>query len=212
MKRIVAIVLSVIMLLGTVMVEAGAYAVDLIYQIDPKTKKATENVDYESTVKQYLSLEFATAEEKLESMEMMLEKDGYQLWVDPLTGEVAKFTSKTGAPSDSTKKKLMSQIMIRYTDNDTEKDMYSFDEAAMRGQIKVKNIKNGVRVEYSIGREETRMLVPKIIEKNRFETVILDVFANEINEISREHKDDEEPMFEVNWRDYNATSGTNSTI
>ncbi len=229
MKRIVAIVLSVIMLLGTVMVEAGAYAVDLIYQIDPKTKKATENVDYESTVKQYLSLEFATAEEKLESMEMMLEKDGYQLWVDPLTGEVAtkdlasgqilfsnpydvgaKFTSKTGAPSDSTKKKLMSQIMIRYTDNDTEKDMYSFDEAAMRGQIKVKNIKNGVRVEYSIGREETRMLVPKIIEKNRFETVILDVFANEINEISREHKDDDEPMFEINWRDYNATSGTNS--
>ena len=32
--------------------------------------------------------------------------------------------------------------------------MYSFTEAAQRGQIKFKNIKNGIRVEYTIGREE----------------------------------------------------------
>ncbi|MBO4322143.1 MAG: hypothetical protein J5919_04010 [Clostridia bacterium] len=225
MKKIIAFALSVLLLVGMMMTEVGAYAVDLVYELDSKTKKPTDTVDYKSTLEQYLTLEFATAEEKLESMEMLLEKDGYQLWADRLTGEVAtkdlasgqilfsnpydvgaKYPSKQG-PSDSTKKKLMSQLMIRYVDNDTEKEMYSFDEAAMNGQIKIKNIKNGIRVEYSIGREETRMLVPKVIEKSRFESQILEPFANEINEISRESG-----LIELNWRDYFAVSARGKSV
>ncbi|MBO7375680.1 MAG: hypothetical protein J6V01_01150, partial [Clostridia bacterium] len=214
MKRIIAFVMSLIMVLGTVAVTASAYAVYLIYEINPDTKKPTDTIDYSSTVKQYLTLEFATAEDKLETMTMRYEKDGYQLWVDELTGEVATLNLATGqilftnpydvganfakgGPSESTKKKLMSQIMIRYTDNDTDKDMYSFEEAAMRGQIKVKNIKSGIRIEYSIGREETRMLVPRVITQERFESQILDVYAAEVNEISRENG-----MPELEWRDY----------
>ncbi|MBO7360336.1 MAG: hypothetical protein J6V48_04330 [Clostridia bacterium] len=215
MKKIIAMTLSVIILVAMLIVDVGAYAVDLVFEIDSKTKKPTDTVDYKSTLEQYLTLEFATAEDKLASMEMLLEKDGYQLWADRLTGEVAtknlasgqilfsnpydvgaKYPSKQG-PSDSTKKKLMSQLMVRYVDNDTEKEMYSFEEAAMNGQIKIKNIKNGIRVEYSIGREETRMLVPKVIEKTHFETEILEPFANEINEISRDSG-----LIELNWVDY----------
>lgn len=215
MKRILACIMSIVMLFGTVAVSASAYAVDLIYEISQETKKPTDVIDYNATVKQYLTLEFATAEDKLATMEMRYEKDGYQLWVDELTGEVATYNMATGqilfsnpydvgatfpakqGPSESTKKKLMSQIMIRYTDNDTEKDMYSFEEAAMRGQIKVKNIKNGIRVEYSIGREENRMLVPRVIVAERFESQILDVFAAELNEISRNNG-----MVELDWHVY----------
>ena len=219
MKRIIACVMSLIMLLGTVTLAVSAYPVEIIYEISKETKKPTDVIDYSATVKQYLTLEFATAEEKLESMVMRYEKDGYQLWVDELTGEVATLNLATGqilfsnpydvgakysgkgGPSESTKKKLMSQIMIRYIDNDTEKDMFSFEEAAMRGQIKVKNIKSGIRIEYSIGREETRMLVPRVIVKERFESQILDPFAAEINEISRDNG-----LVELEWRDYFAVS------
>ena len=70
MKRIIAFVMSLIMVLGTVAVTASAYAVDLIYEINPDTKKPTDTIDYSSTVKQYLTLEFATAEDKLETMTM----------------------------------------------------------------------------------------------------------------------------------------------
>jgi len=215
MKKIISFTLTVLLLVSMLITDVGAYAVDLVYEVDSKTKKPTDTVDYSATLEQYLTLEFATAEEKLESMELMYEKDGYQLWADSLTGEVATkdlasgqilfsnpydigatYPSKQG-PSDSTKKKIFSQLMIRYVDNDTEKEMYSFEEAAMRGQIKIKNIKNGIRVEYSIGREETRMLVPKVIEESRFESEILDPFAAEINEISRDSE-----LVEINWRDY----------
>ena len=89
MKKAFIYALTVLLLVSMLAVDAGAYAVDLIFEVDSQTKKPTDEIDYEATVAQYLSLEFATAEEKLETMEMMMEKDGYQLWVDELTGEVA---------------------------------------------------------------------------------------------------------------------------
>lgn len=216
MKKFLSLALTVILLISILMVDVGAHAVDFVYEINKKTKKPTDVIDYEATLNQYLTLEFATPEEKLETMDMMLEKDGYQLWVDDLTGEVATKNLASGqilfsnpydigatykksgtAPSASTKKHIFSQLIIRYDDNGTDKTMYSFEESAMRGQIKVKNIKNGIRVEYSVGREETRMLVPKVIRKEAFEANILDVFAEEVNSISRDMG-----LIEINWRDY----------
>ena len=78
-------------------------------------------------------------------------------------------------PSDSIKELLLSQIVVKYTDiaSGQESTFYSYVEAAQRGQILVKNIKNGIRVEYTIGREQARMLVPRQIEKSAFETKIL---------------------------------------
>jgi hypothetical protein len=124
---------------------------------------------------------FKNPQEKLATMKLMLEKDGYQLWVHESTGEVATVKLSTGEilfsnpynVSDSTAKvtikaQILSQIFVRYTDNDTEKTFYSYTEAACRKQIKIKNIKNGVRIEYTMGREETRMLVPRMIRKDRF--------------------------------------------
>lgn len=219
MKRIIALLLTVVMLFGTLALDAGAYAVDLIMQKD-KDGKDTKEVDYSKTVEQYLTLAFATEEEKLETMEMMYEKDGYQLWVDTLTGEVATKCLASGqilftnpydigncGASAATKKQIMSQIILEYKDNDTNKKFYSFEEAAQRGQITAKNIKGGIRVEYRIGREETRMLVPRMIEDVRFEELILDPFAEYINGISAENPD---KMKVIEWRDYTALAVFNN--
>ncbi len=131
---------------------------------------------------------FDNPQEKLATMTLMLEKDGYQLWAHHETGEVATVKLATGEilfsnpynvsdskAKTSIKTQILSQIFVKYTDNDTEKMFYSYTEAAARNQIKVKNIKNGIRIEYTMGREETRMLVPRLIRKDRFEEHILDV-------------------------------------
>ena len=183
MKKLISIILSVVLLFSILAVEASA-ALDPIKMKDEEDKELDE-IDYEATLLQYLNSanEFKTDEDKLATMTLMYEKDGYQLWADEFTGEVATknlttgqilFTnprdiaSKTAAYSDTTKYELMSQIVVKYIDNGTDRYFYSFEQAAMNGQITVKNIKNGLRVEYTIGREDTKYLVPRLIEKARF--------------------------------------------
>ena len=148
----------------------------------------------------YLTKVFATPEEKLATMELKVSAYNYELYYEKNTGEVALRDTASGqvifsnpinvaegfevASSDGgeakktfasadTKALLMSQIVIKFTDNNKETNFYSFTEAAERNQIIVKNMKNGIRVEYTLGREETRKLVPRMIEKSRFEELIL---------------------------------------
>ncbi len=176
--RLLSGILAFLMLISTFTVLPVAAA-------DAKEEEAEET----STIN-YLQEVFKTAEEKLATMtEMVTSADGrYSIYVDKYSGEIAyrdnvfqqslfsnpyniNDVSKTS--SEDTKNKLLSQVIVKYLDNDKESTYYSFEEAAEREQIKVKNIKNGVRVEYSIGREETRKLVPRQIEKSRFEEQIL---------------------------------------
>jgi hypothetical protein len=89
-------------------------------------------------------------------MKAMLTRYGYRLYFEPYTGEVAVENIKTGdvlatnpydvasnaSWSDNIKSQLLSQIIIRYSDNKgSGHDMFSYVEAALREQIKVKNIK-----------------------------------------------------------------------
>ena len=133
-------------------------------------------------------ISFSTPEEKIATMDLRLQKDGFQIFVDEYSGEVAckdmtsgevLFTNPYNIASTKgtadIKSRIMSQIHIQYLDNGVTKNFYSFTEASERGQIKVKNIKGGIRVEYTIGREEAKMLVPHLIEATRYETLILDV-------------------------------------
>ena len=145
-----------------------------------------------------------TAAERLEYMDLRLEKDGYRLYIDEYTGEIAVENIATGetlfsnpydvgatTSTDSIKSQLLSQIVVKYTDisqNNAENTFYSYIEAAKRGQIDVKNIKNGIRVEYSIGREQSKMLVPMLIEKEAFETKIVEPLKEGLGENSFEFK------------------------
>ena len=210
MKRILALLLTVVMMFGAIAIDISAVAVPDIWDKDSTGKELVGQVNYEETLAQYLTVEFANEQAKLETMTKLYENEGYELWADTYTGETATVNKVTGQilfsnpydigssdSSDSIKKELFSQIIVKYTDNDTDKTMNSFTEAASRGQINFEYIKNGIRVEYSIGREETRMLVPRIIERTRFEENILQPFADEINKISEENG-----YLYVEWRDY----------
>jgi len=195
MKKILTILLAVLMMFSTfssmLIIDVSATEsidghLSYIYEKDDKGKDTTD-VDYESTVMQYFTEEFATPQDKLASMQLYFQQDGFQLYVDTVTGEVATVNIESGeilfsnpydvansnTKSDSVKGQIMSQIIIKYTDNDTEKYFYSCEQAAMNGQITIENIKNGIRVEYTIGREETKMLVPRMISKTRFEEMII---------------------------------------
>ncbi len=180
--RLLSAFLSVVMAMGILtaampVTAAASNTEALVPGIDDETGEPT--IDYLTQI-------YETPEEKLATMTKYLEKGDMALYVEPVSGEVAYVNNKTGqilfsnpydvsqtSAAKATKQELLSQIAIKYTDNSSEIEMFSFVEACQRGQINVKKIKNGVRVEYTMGREETRKLVPKHIKKERFEELIL---------------------------------------
>lgn len=133
-------------------------------------------------------------------MKLMAAVNGYQIYCNPYTGEVYYRNEITGQivttnpydlsnynqyTGDSTStvglilqeraKELMSQIEITFKNTEGETKTYnSYTEAAQRGQIKVKNIKNGIRVEYTIGRMNTTYLIPGWIEVSDYETLVIE--------------------------------------
>ncbi len=147
----------------------------------------------------YYTQVYDSPEAKLADMELRTSAFGYELYYEDYSGEIAFRDSKTGqvlfsnpydlavnstyyplkTPSNDTKSQLMSQIIIKYSDNGQEKNYYSYVEAAQRGQIIAKNLKNGLRVEYTIGEEETRNLVPRLINAQRYQTYIRELIDDE---------------------------------
>ena len=81
--------------------------------------------------------------------------------------------SSTGASStEATKSKLYAQILLDFIDNDTTTSYNSFDNCAISDQLTVKDIRNGIRVEYTLGREETNYLVPRVIKADKYEALL----------------------------------------
>ncbi|MBQ7383839.1 MAG: hypothetical protein IJV72_03505 [Clostridia bacterium] len=218
-KRIISTLLAVVMLLSALVITVGAEESTEteapVYTYN--TTNATPTMDYlagatilpEGSTEEPVAID--SPEKKLSMMDLRFEKDGYRLYVDAYSGEVATYCVETGetlftnpyninsptsvdgkAPTDSIKSQLLSQLVVKYTDLATgnENTYYSYEWAASRGQIDVKNIKNGVRVEYTIGREESRMLVPRQIEKSSFETKILNVIAEALKDEGGENNFD----------------------
>lgn len=174
-KRLISAFLTLVMLVGSLAVGVDAAWAD----------KVNEDGD---PIINYLSEVYESPEAKLADMIMVKEQNGYQLWYEEFTGEIAVVDLATGQTtfsnpwdvasgfqtiSDAVKEQLLSQLTITYLENDVEKTMHSYTEAALRGQITKKNIKNGIRVEYILGEEQTIRLVPRMIKMDRFEELIL---------------------------------------
>lgn len=135
----------------------------------------------------YTTLKYDTDLEKLETMDLRLTMNGYELYVQPHTAEIAVKNVATGQllfsnPFDvakskgttATKQKLLSQIIVNYTDNGVAKEYNSYTDAVLLDQVLVEPIKNGVRVEYTIGRADANYLVPRMISVDRLESQILE--------------------------------------
>ena len=147
---------------------------------------AADEADVEETFPDYTTTVYATEEDKLATMEKKMDMNGYELYIQPQTAEVAVRDKKSGQilftnpydvasskGTEATKNKLLSQILVSYVDNGTAKEYSSYADAAKLGQILIKDIKNGVRVEYTIGRANANYLVPRMISKDRLESQIL---------------------------------------
>ncbi len=141
-------------------------------------------------LKTYLTTVYETKEEKLATMQYKKSSPNgdYRLYVDEYSGEIGVECVSTGEillsnphdvaslTADVTKERFLSQVFVKYAD--IEKggdpiDFYSFKHSAPYGQITVKNTKSGIRVEYVLGKETTRSLVPRWIEATRFEQQIM---------------------------------------
>ncbi len=150
--------------------------------------------------KDYLREGYETREAKLADMEAVFEQDGYRIWYEDYTGEVVieqidtgeflfsnpyDISAKNSKVTNEIKKHLLSQIKLTYLDKENsekEGEMYSFTDAAMRNQIHLKYIKNGIRVEYILGEDAIQRLVPRMISVERFQKFILDPLNQAIAE------------------------------
>lgn len=151
-----------------------------------------------------------TAEEKLSLMDYRYGNDQYGLYVDAYSGEVAVVCWKTGealfsnpynmseagasvSANSTVLENILSQLVVNFTNLDTSSNetYYSYIEATERNQITVKNIKGGLRVEYSIGREATKSLVPRQISKETFEKKILSKLQEKLPEWNKNNSEDQ---------------------
>ena len=159
---------------------------------DPYLYKTGEYVDADGNTKV-----IENAEEKIALMDYRYGTDKYELYVDAYSGEVAIRSKATGetlftnpynigkstatASKGSTKDEIMSQLIIHYTDiksGTSGTPLYSYTWAAVRNQISVMNIKGGIRVEYTIGREESKSLLPRMIEASALEEIFATIETN----------------------------------
>ena len=155
--------------------------------------------DYMKVLEEAFAHKYTDAEAYLQDqiskdyMQLMARYNGYELYCNPYTGEVAYVNIATGQTMTSnpvnfeavptvavdpfsinTVTKLLSQIEVSFEDNEGKiNEFYSFVEAASRNQISVKYMKNGFRVEYTMGRLNTSFLVPGVVEAEYFEEFIM---------------------------------------
>jgi hypothetical protein len=212
MKRIIAIILTALMLMSTFtfLVNAKGSDESTTSKYTYNTSNSTPTMDYEKgewvdpETKEVVIVD--TEEEKLATMDLRMEANGYQLYIDAYSGEVAVVCMATGEKlftnpvtasaykiEETKKQEFLSQILIDYVDitnNEQERSYTSFADAVVVGtkdnplpsQIIVKPIKNGIRVDYSIGRVDSRYLVPERISKVDFEEKIKNVILNALDE------------------------------
>lgn len=186
-KKLISILLALVTILGSVCLASYASLV-------PAAAAYEDKLDEDGNPKiDYLKKTYNSGSDKLKDMIMVREQNGFQLWYEEFTGEVALVDPETGEglftnpydvavgnhASNATRQQLLSQLAVTYSYNGVEKTMYSYTDAALLGQITYKNIKNGIRVEYAIGELQTTRLVPRMISKTRFEAMIMNNITNE---------------------------------
>lgn len=179
-KRFLSSLLALMMLLG------------MMASIAPFTAFAAEEEEEEVVAIDYTVVAYKTPEEKLATMSLVYSKYNTDLYYQADNGEVAIVDKKTGqilftnpfdvgdsdvtTASTSVKEKALSQLLISYTNitSGTSYELNSYADAAVGDQIVMKNVRGGIRVEYTIGETSKRKVVPRRLSEERFQTLILD--------------------------------------
>ena len=129
------------------------------------------------------------------------ENEEYEIWALEETGEVGIRVKATGQilltnpynvgssnANEDVKKRLLSQIIIQYRDSsDAVVNFNTYADAAqnssnennvIKKQIVVKNTRNGIRVEYTLGKEQAKYVVPREISQHSFEKNLVEPWEN----------------------------------
>lgn len=135
---------------------------------------------------------------------------GYTLYVNKYTGSVYYQNNTTNqvltsnpynyfTVSDTNEKWLSSQVVIAYSEISVGKEelLFSTTEAAKRGQLSTDFIKNGIRVNYTLGDTTTRYLLPVSIPADIFEEKVLGVMLKELASLMEKYCGDDEGEFNV---------------
>jgi len=169
---------------------------------EPEEEEKPLTLTIEEAIQAYLTKVYESKEEKLADMKLRLTRGDYEMYVEEATGEVAVRNSKTGqiilsnpydvykVSSDNVKSEILSQVVVSFrdiTNNNQTRTMYSYSESAQRGQITIKNIKNGIRAEYILGKQSAKKLMPYWMEASRFEKLIVQVIEAEGTEAESDY-------------------------
>ncbi|MBO4950013.1 MAG: hypothetical protein J6E38_03240 [Clostridia bacterium] len=192
--KIASLILSVLMLAAVLCTVAMADD-DFTLSKDYITSTGDKGVLYNSPEEKLATMgikDEATGENKPN-----FENDEYEIWAHAETGEVGIKVKATGqiiltnpydvsqsTANEAVKQKLLSQIVIQYKDSSGAiVEFNSYKDAALNGkvvrnqnigQIQVKNTRTGIRVEYTLGKEQAKYVVPKQIEKESFEKNLIE--------------------------------------
>lgn len=179
--RIISAIMTIVMVIGVL----ANMSILPVFAAETDPEKVVKDDTYYR--ENYLTKSYPTAAHKIATMVKYLENDKYIFYLQTESAEWALQNKVTGqyifsnpynigsseSMSEETKIRLYSQIIIDFLDSGVDKKYTSFKDCVMLNQIKVKNLKNGVRVEYAVGNEETRKLIPMQISKDRLESEIL---------------------------------------
>ena len=195
--KILSAFLAVLLLMSSICIPVFA---DEAPQRSIPAAQTSAYTDLENRVKTV----YATPQDRVADMEFYASKFGYELYADPLTGEVAYVEIANpenilltnpydvASMSSQIKDTLLSQIVINYsekTSTGSKEPLNSFTDAALREQISISNIRNGIRVSYTIGDLNRRSLVPRVITQESFEKRIQEPLKVAIEEGSLDQWD-----------------------
>lgn len=181
MKKIISLIFALLLVAATVFSFTS-----VAFAAEGEDTAAEGEEEMPAEFPDYTTIPYAYQEQKLNTMTLKFENHGYKLYIQEDTAEVAivheatgqilftnPYSIATSRGTEDTKNKLLSQVIVSYTENGVAKEYNSYADAAKLGQIIIKDIKNGIRVEYTIGRANANYLVPRRISKERLETEIL---------------------------------------
>ena len=156
---------------------------------------------------------YASANERLAAEMPYLEEvpyGDYILYVNKYTGGVYYTNTKTNqiltsnpynyfANADTNKEWVSSQVVIAYSEISvgTEKFLFSTADAAERGQISIDFIKNGIRVNYTLGDTSSRYALPVSMPADVFEEKVLGVMLKQLASLMEKHCGDDKGEFDI---------------
>ena len=131
-KKLISLFLAVLMLCGVF----GSFSV--ITASAAEVTDETTGEEDEVLIEDYITTLYASPEEKLASMKLKTTKGNYAIYADEKSGEVAVKDLSTGqilftnpydvgatTASDSVKKQILSQIIVKFTENGREREYSS---------------------------------------------------------------------------------------